>query len=148
MGLTHGTIAGMLLTDLILGRDNPWADLYDPGRKRAGAAGEFARENLNVAGQYADWLADADADSPARIPAGSGAVLSSGLLGKVAVYRDEGGATHACSAVCRHLGCIVHWNDAEKTWDCPCHGSRFDSFGRVVNAPANSNLPTAGPWSG
>src|SRR5207248_492236 len=74
---------------------------------------------------------------------GSGAVLGTGLVGKVAVYRDEAGVPHARSAVCRHLGCIVRWNDAEKLWDCPCHGSRFDPYGRVVNGPANSDLPVA-----
>src|SRR5206468_2655555 len=80
-----------------------------------------------------------------RIAPGTGAVLRTGLLGKAAVYRDGQGALHACSAVCRHLGCIVRWNDSEKTWDCPCHGSRFDPYGRVVNGPANSDLPALGP---
>jgi glycine/D-amino acid oxidase-like deaminating enzyme/nitrite reductase/ring-hydroxylating ferredoxin subunit len=145
MGMTHGTIAGMLLTDLILGRANPWAALYDPGRRRPGAADEYYKENVHVAGQYADWLADGDVDSREQIAPGSGAVLRRGLLGKVAVYRDERGRFHERSAVCRHLGCIVHWNDSEKTWDCPCHGSRFDRYGRVVNGPANGDLPGRGP---
>jgi len=64
-------------------------------------------------------------------------------LTKVAVYRDEKGTTHEHSAVCGHLGCIVHWNSAEKTWDCPCHGSRFDKLGKVINGPANSDLEPA-----
>ena len=139
MGMTHGTIAGMLLTDLILGRENPWATLYDPSRKTLRAAGEFARENLNVAGQYADWLTGGEVGSPEEIRPGKGAVVRRGLT-KVAVYRDEQGVLHECSAVCPHLGCIVHWNDAEKTWDCPCHGSRFDRFGTVINGPANTDL--------
>jgi nitrite reductase/ring-hydroxylating ferredoxin subunit len=62
-------------------------------------------------------------------------------LGKVAAYRDERGALHVRPAVCRHLGCIVHWNETEKTWDCPCHGSRFGRFGTVLSGPANQDLP-------
>lgn len=62
---------------------------------------------------------------------------------KVAVYRDESGMLHEHSAICPHLGCIVHWDDAEETWDCPCHGSRFDRFGAVVNGPANRDLAGA-----
>jgi glycine/D-amino acid oxidase-like deaminating enzyme/nitrite reductase/ring-hydroxylating ferredoxin subunit len=139
MGMTHGTIAGILLTDLILGRENPWATLYDPSRKTLGALGRFAKENLNVVRQYGDWLTSGDVNSPADIKPGAGAVIRRGLA-KVAVYRDEQGACHERSAVCTHLGGIVHWNDAEKTWDCPCHGSRFDRLGGVLNGPANRDL--------
>jgi glycine/D-amino acid oxidase-like deaminating enzyme/nitrite reductase/ring-hydroxylating ferredoxin subunit len=141
MGMTHGTIAGLLLTDLICGRSNPWIELYDPARKTLKAVKEFARENLNVAAQYADKLTPGEVDSVAEIAAGEGAVLRSGLK-KVAVYRDDDGAIHSMSAACVHLGCIVTWNNAEKTWDCPCHGSRFDALGVVINGPANSDLPT------
>jgi glycine/D-amino acid oxidase-like deaminating enzyme/nitrite reductase/ring-hydroxylating ferredoxin subunit len=139
MGLTHGTIAGMLLCDLIHGRSNPWAALYDPSRKPVKAAREFASENLNVVRQYGDWLTGGDVKSVNDIPRDSGAVLRRGL-GKIAVYRDEGGAIHERSATCPHLGCIVQWNAAEKTWDCPCHGSRFDRHGKVINGPANVDL--------
>ena len=141
MGMTHGTIAGMLLTDLILGRANPWAELYDPSRKpvRGGAWREFVAENLNVAWQYADWLTGGEASSADEIPPGRGAVVRRGLS-KVAVYRDDNGRAHACSAVCPHLGCLVHWNGAEKTWDCPCHGSRFDALGQVLSGPATHGL--------
>jgi len=139
MGMTHGTIAGMLLSDLILGRENPWAALYDPARKTLRAAGEFTRENLNVAWQYTDWLTRGEAASVDAIRPGTGAVLRSGL-GKVAAYRDPEGRVHECSATCTHLGCVVAWNDAEKPWDCPCHGSRFDRFGQVIEGPAVSNL--------
>jgi glycine/D-amino acid oxidase-like deaminating enzyme/nitrite reductase/ring-hydroxylating ferredoxin subunit len=147
MGMTHGTIAGMLLTDLILGRANPWARLYDPSRKpfRGKAGRNFVAENFNVAIEYAaDWLGPGEASSVEQIRPDSGAVLRRGLT-RVAVYRDLEGVTHACSAVCTHLGCIVHWNDAEKTWDCPCHGSRFDSRGHVVNGPALTDLPRVEP---
>jgi glycine/D-amino acid oxidase-like deaminating enzyme/nitrite reductase/ring-hydroxylating ferredoxin subunit len=139
-GMTHGTIAGILLTDLILGRDNPWAPLYDPARVRLRAAGTFAQENLNVAAQYADWATGGDVSSVNDIAPGTGAVLRSGLH-KLAVYRDEQGVLHERSAVCPHLGCIVNWNATERTWDCPCHGSRFDPYGQVLNGPANENLP-------
>jgi glycine/D-amino acid oxidase-like deaminating enzyme/nitrite reductase/ring-hydroxylating ferredoxin subunit len=138
-GMTHGTIAGILLTDLILGRPNAWATLYDPARRTLRAAKEFARENLNVAAQYADWMTPGDVGSPEEITPGTGAVMRHGLT-KVAVYRDAHGAAHAYSAECPHLGCVVDWNSLEKTWDCPCHGSRFDPYGRVVNGPANSDL--------
>ncbi len=138
-GITHGTIAGMLISDMISGRENPWEKLYDPGRKTLSAFGEFAREGVNVALQYTDWLAGGDVDRVDAIPPGSGAVMRRGLA-KVAVYRDESGAGHAFSAECPHMGCVVQWNDTERSWDCPCHGSRFDPLGNVVNGPANRNL--------
>jgi nitrite reductase/ring-hydroxylating ferredoxin subunit len=139
MGITHGTIAGLLLSDLILKRDNPWAELYAPGRKRLGALGAFLRESLNVALQYASWVTPGEVSSAAEVQPGSGAILREGLR-KRAVYRDEQGGLHVCSAVCPHLGGIVTWNAAEQTWDCPLHGSRFDCRGKVVNGPANSDL--------
>ena len=141
MGMTHGTIAGMLLTDLIQGRENPWRELYDPSRKVVGAAGEWAKENLDVAAQFAGYVVPAG--SPGKIPWDSGAVIQRGLS-KVAAYRDEKGELHEVSAVCPHLGCIVQWNGSEKTWDCPCHGSRFDKTGKVLNGPANRDLAPAG----
>ncbi|MCI0463179.1 MAG: FAD-dependent oxidoreductase [Gemmataceae bacterium] len=142
MGMTHGTIAGMLLTDLILGRQNPWSRIYSPSRKpiKGIAWKEFLVENFNVAKQYArDWASGGEVSSAEQIPPGEGAVIRHGLH-KVAVYRDEQGVAHERSAVCTHLGCIVHWNGAEKTWDCPCHGSRFDAQGEVLNGPANTAL--------
>jgi glycine/D-amino acid oxidase-like deaminating enzyme/nitrite reductase/ring-hydroxylating ferredoxin subunit len=142
MGITHGTIAGMLLTDLILGKQNQWETIYDPSRKPVRAAHNFAKENLNVAMKYAEWLTPSEVSSFDQIKFGSGAVMRRGLR-KVAVYRDEAGKACEMSAVCPHLGCIVHWNEAEKSWDCPCHGSRFKSRGEVFNGPANVNLSPA-----
>ena len=139
MGLTHGTIAGMLLCDLILGRKNPWEKLYSPARVPVKAAGEFAREDLNMAAQYADWLTPGDVKSLDQIARDSGAIVRHGLE-KLAVYRDANGALHERLAACPHLGCIVQWNPGEKTWDCPCHGSRFDAYGSVINGPANRDL--------
>lgn len=142
MGMTHGTIAGMLLTDLIMKRPNPWMELYDPSRKTLGAAKDFAQENVNVMGQYTKLLTPGDVESVEQVQKGTGAILRSGLT-KVAVYRDEDGTLHNMSAVCTHLGCVVTWNAAERTWDCPCHGSRFDRYGSVINGPANRDLPPA-----
>jgi glycine/D-amino acid oxidase-like deaminating enzyme/nitrite reductase/ring-hydroxylating ferredoxin subunit len=134
-GMTHGTIAGMLLTDLILGRANPWAKLYDPKRVSLRAARDLAKENLNVAAQYAAWVLPGDVPSDDDVPAGEGRVVRRGTK-LVAVYCDEGGTRHERSAACTHLKCIVNWNDLEKSWDCPCHGSRFDPYGAVLNGPA------------
>nr|MBA3403477.1 FAD-dependent oxidoreductase [Gemmatimonadaceae bacterium] len=139
-GITHGTIAGILLTDLIIGRKNPWSKLYDPSRVTLRATGEFLKENLNVAGQYKDWVTGGDVDSYDDIAPGTGAVVKRGRK-KIAVYRDDKGDVHERSAVCTHLYCIVDWNTAERTWDCPCHGSRFDPYGQVVNGPAITPLP-------
>ena len=137
--MTHGTIASILLPDLIAQRPNLWAKIYDPSRKPLHATGEWAREALNTVAQYTDWLTPGDVDSEDDIPADSGAVLRHGS-GKLAVYRDAKGAVHRFSASCTHLGCIVAWNAAEKSWDCPCHGSRFEKLGTVINGPANANL--------
>jgi Rieske Fe-S protein len=139
MGLTHGTIAGILITDLIAGRPNPWTDLYDPSRVRTGAAAEFVKENLDVALQYTSWLTGGEVASADEIVPNTGAVVREGLR-KVAAFRDEAGELHRRSAVCTHLGCIVAWNAAASTWDCPCHGSRFDPYGTVVNGPAVEDL--------
>jgi glycine/D-amino acid oxidase-like deaminating enzyme/nitrite reductase/ring-hydroxylating ferredoxin subunit len=142
-GMTHGTIAGALIRDLILGRENEWATLYEPSRKTLRAAPEFARENLNVAAQFTDYLTGGEVESVEEIKSGEGAILRRGLK-KVAVYRDSSGALREFSAVCTHLGCIVGWNEREKTWDCPCHGSRFDpQDGHVLNGPAIEGLSEA-----
>jgi glycine/D-amino acid oxidase-like deaminating enzyme/nitrite reductase/ring-hydroxylating ferredoxin subunit len=138
-GMTHGTIAGILLTDLILGRANEWERLYDPSRKSLKATPEYAKENLNVAAQYSDYVTPGEVSSEAEILPGQGAVMRHGLK-KAAVYRDQRGILHRASAVCPHLGCIVQWNSLEMSWDCPCHGSRFGIDGRVLNGPALGGL--------
>lgn len=138
-GMTHGTIAGILLTDLVLGRPNPWQMLYDPSRKKLRATPEFVKQNLNVAAQYGDWATKGEVASLDDIAPGTGTVLRRGTK-KIAVYRDDQGNIHQRSAVCTHLYCIVDWNTAERTWDCPCHGSRFDAYGNVVNGPAITSL--------
>ncbi len=144
MGLTHGTIAGMLISDLILGHDNPWVKLYEPSRKSIRAAWEFTKENLDVAAQYAHWLNGSDVESTDDIEPGHGAVVRRGRT-KIAAYRDEHGVLHEMTASCPHLGCPVAWNSDERTWDCGCHGSRFDCLGHVMNGPANVNLEMVSP---
>lgn len=139
MGMTHGTLAGLLITDAIRGIDNPWKELYSPARKTIRAAMDYVTENLNVVAQYADYVKPSDEDSIAAIQPGEGAVMRH-KGDPVAVYRDDNGYTYQCSAVCPHLKAQVRWNSVEKTWDCPAHGSRFCGNGEVVNGPAVSGL--------
>jgi Rieske Fe-S protein len=140
MGMTHGTIGGILITELIVGVECPWKSLFDPSRITLRASLHYARENMNVAAQYVEgYLSGGDVDSPEKIAPGEGAIVRRGIA-KVALYRDEDGSLHERSALCPHLGCIVAWNHSEKTWDCPCHGSRFDCYGRVITGPANRDL--------
>jgi glycine/D-amino acid oxidase-like deaminating enzyme/nitrite reductase/ring-hydroxylating ferredoxin subunit len=139
MGMTHGAIAGMLLADLITDRPNEWERLYDPARRTIRTAWTYAKENLNVAAQYTDWFSSGEVDSTAAIPREGGALIRRGLR-LVACYRDAAGVVHERSAACPHLGGVVRWNSAEHTWDCPCHGSRFDAYGDVLNGPAVSPL--------
>ena len=141
-GMTYGTISGMLLTDLIQGRKNEWAELYDPSRVTPGAIREFAEENLNVAAQYTELVTPGEVAEVRNVKRGRGAVLRRGLT-KLAVYRDEQGVLNQHSAICPHLGCVVQWNSGEKTWDCPCHGSRYHRDGHVINGPANRGLASA-----
>ena len=139
-GMTHGALAGILISDLIFGRKNEWEPLYDPSRKPTSLAtiGEYLRENGKVAKSYAAWLKPALAhDTP--IAPDSGAVIQRGLH-KLAVYVDKAGVRHECSAVCPHLGAVVQWNAAERSWDCPAHGSRFDPCGKLLTGPAQRGL--------
>jgi glycine/D-amino acid oxidase-like deaminating enzyme/nitrite reductase/ring-hydroxylating ferredoxin subunit len=140
-GLTHGTIAGILITDLIRGIENPWKKIYDPSRKTVNTLADYIQENTNTFLQYADWVILNDKNSLDKLPNDSGTIITKGFgQGKMAIYRDEKGQLHTLSAVCPHLGGIVHWNSAEKSWDCPCHASRFDRYGKVLHGPAISNL--------
>lgn len=141
-GMTHGTIAGMLISDLIMGRPNPWEKLYDPARVSLKSSGEFLKENLNVAAQFKDYVTRGEVADPSEVLPGTGRIMRKGMA-KVAVYCDQDGVRHQCSAVCTHLGCVVHWNEVESSWDCPCHGSRFDPFGRVITGPASKDLGPA-----
>lgn len=140
MGLTHGTIAGLLITDQILGKPNPWEKLYDPSRKTLNT--EFLSELANTVSQYKDLVTPGEVSSAEEIPKGQGAILRDGLS-KLAVYRDDEGRLHKHSALCTHLGCVVQWNPVEHSWDCPCHGSRFACKGKAVLGPAITDLSAA-----
>lgn len=142
-GMTHSTIGGMLVRDLVTGVGSPWEKVYDPSRitLSAQSVGEYARANVEVAGHYAEWMTGAlDPDDAGKLGPGSAAIFRRGAK-PVAAYRDADGVLHERSAVCTHLGCIVHWNAAETSWDCPCHGSRFAPTGEVLNGPAPFPLP-------
>ncbi|WP_309891084.1 FAD-dependent oxidoreductase [Archangium sp.] len=142
-GMTFGTLAGMILTDVLLGKQNPYAALYEATRvKPKAGAKDFIQENAEVAFHFvADRLAKPDARHLSEVEPGEGRIVE--VEGqKVAVFREEGGAVHAVSPVCTHVGCYVHWNKAERSWDCPCHGSRFSPTGEVLNGPAVKGLPS------
>ena len=138
-GLAMGTSAARLISDGIGGRENPWADAFNSNRVRPrAAAGEFIKENADVAFHFfADRLTRRDPSD--ELQSGQGRVVGAGL-GQRALYRDDDGRLHSLSARCTHLGCIVAWNGAERTWDCPCHGSRFSAEGDVVQGPATQPL--------
>lgn len=138
-GMSHCTVGAILVSDLIMGRKNAWEALYAPSRKATHGLAEFVKEQANTLAQYGDWLTGGEVDSVQEIAAGEGAILRDGTR-KLAVYCDVDGELHALSAVCPHLGCIVSWNGAEKSWDCPCHGSRFDATGEVLHGPAHRAL--------
>lgn len=138
-GMTHCTIGAMLVSDLILGRDNPWKSIYDPARKVKHGIADFIGEQANTLAQYGEWVTGGEVESVQEIAAGTGAIVRDGTR-KLAVFRDAQGELHALSAKCTHLGCIVHWNSAESSWDCPCHGSRFDTHGQVLHGPASLAL--------
>lgn len=143
-GMTHTTLGGKIITDLILGRENEWAKLYDPTRKPTSlkAVAKFARSQMEGSVGYLKWLKLGDVSDIEDIkPCSGGVILKNHQY--IAAYKDEHNVMHACSAVCTHLGGIVTWNDDEKSWDCRCHGSRFDKFGKVIAGPANKDLSKA-----
>ncbi len=136
-GITNGVAASLTLLPLIIGEDSRFAALFDPSRKSLSrpSLGEFVRGQAGVARNLAEYATAGEIDSIDGLAPGEGAILRDGLA-KVAVYKDENGALLKCSAICTHVGCIVHWNSLEKCWDCPCHGSHFAPDGSVLNGPA------------
>jgi glycine/D-amino acid oxidase-like deaminating enzyme/nitrite reductase/ring-hydroxylating ferredoxin subunit len=139
-GLTNGTAAAMILADLVRGNENPWAATFDANRFKLGAAPTLLKENVNVGAHFfGDRLAPPDARSVDELEPGEGGIVK--IHGnKAAAYRDEDGTVHALSPICTHLYCQVKWNAAERSWDCPCHGSRFDVDGKVIQGPAVKDL--------
>jgi glycine/D-amino acid oxidase-like deaminating enzyme/nitrite reductase/ring-hydroxylating ferredoxin subunit len=140
-GMTNGTTSAAVITDAILDRVNQFAPLYDPHRLTVKeSASTFAKENAKIAAKwFGDRIRHPQQKSVSELQPGEACVEGIGL-DQVAAYKDETGVVHAVSAVCTHLGCIVNWNPAEKTWDCPCHGSRFDTQGGVLQGPATKDL--------
>jgi len=139
LGLTHGTLGGKLVSDLILGTPNPWKDLYDPNRFKLKSTPEVIKHLCEVNLQFKDYFKGSDVPDIEDIIPGEGAIICKGIH-HYAVYKDENGNPHATSAVCPHLKGLVRWNNSEKSWDCPVHGSRFDKMGKPINGPAKTNL--------
>lgn len=140
-GLVYGVLAGILLADEISGKENTYAELYKASRHQPlKAAKKFAKENINVAAQLIKDLPLPGLDTKAmEVAMGEGKIVQ--VDGKnLAIHKDNLGNLTALSAICPHMGCTVHWNTAEKTWDCPCHGSRFDTSGCVIEGPAFHGL--------
>ena len=136
-GITNAVAGSLTIAPLILGEESPYADLFDPGRKPAArvSIGEFVKGQIGAARNFAEYLGPGELGSVDELKPGEGGILRRGLS-KIAAYRDEDGAIVERSAVCTHLGCLVHWNGFEKCWDCPCHGSQFAPDGSVLNGPA------------
>src|SRR6266550_33495 len=132
-GITFGTISAMMARDWAVGAKNPWSELFSPDRKVIrGGVWDYLRENKDYPYYLIkDRLAQPEADSVRELKRNAGMIVKS-KKGKVAAYRDPEGNVHKRSAVCTHMGCIVRWNGAEKTWDCPCHGSRFKATGKEI----------------
>lgn len=139
-GMTGGTVAGRLICDQIMGRANPWAEVFDPNRNELRGAGTLVTENLNVAANIVSGIAHVPPHkNPEDIAPGEAELVT--WDGKaLAVHRDDHGVIHQVSCACTHMGCYVTWNSAEKSWDCPCHGSRFDPDGSVLHGPAVKGL--------
>ncbi|WP_447008198.1 FAD-dependent oxidoreductase [Saccharothrix isguenensis] len=144
-GLSNGTMAAELLADLVVGRANRLTSTFSPHRLTLGATPKLAKLNAKVGVDIVgDRLKHAEVDSVADVPAGQARVVRDGR-GKAGVYRDEAGGVHGVSLRCTHLGCMVRFNEAERSWDCPCHGSRFDVDGSVLEGPATKPLPRRDP---
>lgn len=141
-GMTFGTLSGMMACDYVVGRKNPWSELFDIDRTKIfGATWDYLKENKDYPYYLVrDRFAGRETRSVRTIKRGEGHIID--LDGKaVAAYRDDDGSVTRVSAVCTHMGCVVAWNQAERTWDCPCHGSRFETSGRVLSGPAETPLP-------
>lgn len=139
MGITHATFGGMIIRDLIIGKENIWSELYDPGRITLKSAMEYIKQGANTVSQYIDHISAGDVNIDDEIKTGNGALIREGF-NKIAVYKDENGELFRFSALCPHLKCVLHWNQVEKSWDCPCHGSRFDCKGKLLNGPAITDM--------
>ena len=139
-GLAYGTLAGIIIGDLILGNKNPLTDTFQSNRFDPIASATFVmKENSNVLIQYLKDYPFLSSTKYNDIKMGQGKILDIDQE-KCGVFRDENNQLHIVSAVCTHMKCIVNFNNAEKTWDCPCHGSRFTTQGKVIEGPAKTDL--------
>lgn len=140
-GLVYGTLAAKIISDEIAGVHNQYAEIFEASRHQPlKAAAEFTKENVNVVGKLVgDFFTKGADETVANLLPEEGKLLQL-EGGKYAVYKDSNGNVTALSPICPHMGCTVDWNKAEKTWDCPCHGSRFDTAGKVIEGPAMSGL--------
>jgi Rieske Fe-S protein len=140
-GMTHGTVAGILISDLIAGRDNPWVEVFDATRlaPKQSLKGVIAK-NVHVLRRFVgDRIGTGGGATLDALEPGDGAVIR--VDGEtVAAFRDDDGTVRGVSAACTHLGCLVTFNSAERSWDCPCHGSRFATDGTVIEGPAVDDL--------
>jgi glycine/D-amino acid oxidase-like deaminating enzyme/nitrite reductase/ring-hydroxylating ferredoxin subunit len=140
-GMTFGTLGAMMACDAAMGRNNPWQALFDPSRKKLlGGTWDYIRENLDYPYyMIKDRMSSAETETLQSVKPGDGKILK--LKGRrLAVYRDPKGKVTTLSPICTHLGCIVNWNPAESTWECPCHGSKFEAQGKVLAGPAEAPL--------
>ena len=138
-GMTHGTLGGLIITDIIMGKENPWAEIYSPSRITLKTTSDYLEEVGNMVAQFGDWFTGGDVKKAEDLKPGEGGIMSKGFK-KVAVYCDKDNNIHSCTAVCPHMGGILQWNADEKTFDCPMHGSRFTTEGKVINGPATADL--------
>lgn len=140
-GMTFGTLAGVMACDWVTDRKNPWQSLFDVRRtKVVGGTWDYVKENMDAPWQFLKgFVQSPDAKSVDEVGAGEGRIVKL-EQGRCAVHRTENGELKICSAICTHMGCVVRWNGAERTWDCPCHGSRFGTDGHVIAGPAEKGL--------
>jgi glycine/D-amino acid oxidase-like deaminating enzyme/nitrite reductase/ring-hydroxylating ferredoxin subunit len=138
-GMTHGVAGALINADLITQGKSEWAHVYAPDRKPVAAIGNYLRENATALKNLAEYLTPGEIGSIEELKPGQGAILRQGLS-KIAAYRDTKGVVRLHSSSCTHIGCQLHFNSFEHTWDCPCHGSIFGVDGEPLNAPAISAL--------
>ena len=139
--MTNGVAGSLTILPLIIGEDSRYASVLEPSRKSFSSTslGEFVRAQAEVVKNMAEHIGPSEVSSVDEIAPGEGAIMRQGAL-KVACYKSEDGIVTHRSAICTHVGCVVHWNTFEKCWDCPCHGSHFSPAGEVLNGPALTPL--------
>ncbi|HYF36737.1 MAG TPA: FAD-dependent oxidoreductase [Prosthecobacter sp.] len=142
-GMTFGTLSAMMFADRVKGIANPWRDLFHVDRKHLSGAWDYLKENKDYPWYLLKRPFIGASNDPSQVLTGEGKILRHDHQ-KVAAYRDEDGKLTLLSAICPHMGCVVNWNAADKSWDCPCHGSRFTAKGKVIAGPAESPLKPVG----